>query len=177
MTEQQQQQQQPQQQQQAVKNAMNNPAAFVAPAPQPQNVTAVPQPVPPIAPGILSFNTTAPEPQQQTQPSADTNTAAYDSIIAQQQAQIEALINQNNNLTQQVTQMVQNGAQFQQQPQQQQFAQAVPQPQPVQFPNVYQPTDTQAHPLSTFNPPALADDQDFSLEGLASEIGKRDSNV
>ena len=177
MTEQQQQQQQtqqPQTQQQAVKNAMNNPAAFVAPAPQPQNVTAAP----PIAPGILSFNTTAPEPQQQQQAPQHPN-AAYDSIIAQQQAQIEALINQNNNLTQQVTQMVQNGAQFQQQPQQQpqQFAQAVPQPQTVQFPNVYQPTDTQAHPLSTFNPPALADDQDFSLEGLASEIGKRDSNV
>ena len=174
MTEQQQQQQQqqtqqPQTQQQAVKNAMNNPAAFVAPAPQPQNVTAAP----PMAPGILSFNTTAPEPQQQQQQQPN---AAYDSIIAQQQAQIEALINQNNNLTQQVTQMVQNGAQFQQQPQQQQFAQAVPQPQPVQFPNVYQPTDTQAHPLSTFNPPALADDQDFSLEGLASEIGKRGNN-
>lgn len=175
MTEQQQQQQQtqPQTQQQAVKNAMNNPAAFVAPAPQPQNVTAAP----PMAPGILSFNTTAPKPQQQPQqqPSMDMN--AYDYIIEQQQAQIEALINQNNNLTQQVTQMVQNGAQFQQQQQPQQFAQAVPQPQTVQFPNVYQPTDTQAHPLSTFNPPALADDQDFSLEGLASEIGKRGSDV
>lgn len=155
---------------------------------QPQTQQQAPeQPQPPIAPGILSFNTTAPEPQQHTQqPSMDMS--AYDSIIAQQQAQIEALINQNNNLTQQVTQMVQNGAQFQQpqqQPQQfaqvvpqpQQFAQAVPQPQPVQFPNVYQPADTQAHPLSTFNPPALADDQDFSLEGLASEIGKRGSDV
>ena len=146
-----------------------------APAQQPQQQQQQQQPAPPMEPGILSFNTTAPEPQQQQQqPSADMN--AYDSIIAQQQAQIEALIAQTNAQSAQITQLIQNGGQFpaQVQPQAQQtFIPQQPQPQTVQFPNVYQPADTQAHPLSTFNPPALADDQDFSLEGLASEIGKR----
>lgn len=77
------------------------------------------------------------------------NSSAYDMIIAQQQAQIDALIAQNSSLAQQVTQMVQNGAQFQQ-------------AQPQMLPNQTQ-----------FNLQALSDDKDYSLEGLAEQIGKR----
>ena len=158
-----QQQQQPQQVQQ--------PAP-----PQPQQVQ---QPTPPQPqPSMITFNTTAPQPQpaQVTQPLQPAN-GSYQSIIEQQQAQIDALIQQNNNLNAQVTQMVQNGAQFGQPAQQvqqfQQVQQAQP-AQPAQFPNVYQPADMQAHPLSTFNPASLANDEDYSLESLAKEIGKRE---
>ena len=57
------------------------------------------------------------EPQTaQEQPKSETN--VYETIIAQQQAQIDALIAQSNTLTQQITNMVNNGAQFNtQQPQ------------------------------------------------------------
>ena len=158
-----QQQQQPQQVQQ--------PAP-----PQPQQVQ---QPAPP-QPSMITFNTTAPEPQpaQVTQPLQPAN-GSYQSIIEQQQAQINALIQQNNNLNAQVTQMVQNGAQFgqpAQQVQQMQQPQQFQQAQPAQFPNVYQQADMQAHPLSTFNPASLANDEDYSLESLAKEIGKRENN-
>ncbi len=122
---------------------------------------------------MITFGITAPEPAQVTQPLQPAN-GSYQSIIEQQQAQIDALIAQNNNLNAQVTQMVQNGAQFGQPVQQvQQFQQAQP-AQPAQYPNVYQPADMQAHPLSTFNPASLANDEDYSLEALAKEIGKRD---
>ena len=149
--------------------------------PQPQQV---PQPAPPQPqqmpqPSMITFNTTAPQPAQVTQPLQPAN-GSYQSIIEQQQAQINALIRQNNNLNAQVTQMVQNGAQFGQPTQQvQQFQQVQPaQPaQPAQYPNVYQPADLQAHPLSTFNPSSLADNTDYSLESLAGEIGKRDNNA
>ena len=68
----------------------------------------------------------------------------YQSIIEQQQAQIAALMAQNDALNQQVTRMVQNGAQFNQQPNTaQQFAQG-----------------------------ALSDNQDWSLESLAKDIGR-----
>ena len=141
---------------------------------QPQQVQ---QPAPP-QPSTITFNTTAPEPQpaQVTQPLQPAN-GSYQSIIEQQQAQIDALIQQNNNLNAQVTQMVQNGAQFGQpvqQVQQMQQPQQFQQAQPAQYPNVYQPTDMQAHPLSTFNPASLANDEDYSLESLAKDIGKRE---
>ena len=147
-----------------------------APQPQPMQQPVAPQPQP--QQSMITFNTTAPEPQpaQVTQPLQPVNDS-YKSIIEQQQAQIDALIQQNNNLNAQVTQMVQNGAQFGQPTQQvqqfQQVQQAQP-AQPAQFPNVYQPADMQAHPLSTFNPASLASDEDYSLESLAKEIGKRE---
>ena len=166
---QQQQQQQPQQVQQ--------PAP-----PQPQQVQqpAPPQPQQVPQPSMITFSTTAPElqPAQVTQPLQPAN-GSYQSIIEQQQAQINALIQQNNNLNAQVTQMVQNGAQFgqpAQQVQQMQQPQQFQQAQPAQFPNVYQQADMQAHPLSTFNPASLANDEDYSLESLAKEIGKRENN-
>ena len=112
-------------------------------------------------------------PVQQEQTGVD----AYQAIIAQQQAQINALIAQTNAQSAQITQLVQNGGQFpaqvQQQPQQA-FIPQQPQPQAVQFPNVYQPIDTQAAPNANWQPPSMLDDQDYSLEALGKEIGKRD---
>lgn len=124
------------------------------PQPMPQQAQPLPQQPQP----LISFGMTAPEPQAPN---------AYDSIIAQQNEQIAALIAQNQALTGQITQMVQGGAQFTQapQPQPQQVQQAQ---QPTEFPPVYDG----ASPLRTFNPPALSDNQDYSLEALASEIGK-----
>ena len=90
---------------------------------------------------------------------------AYDSIIAQQQEQITALMAQNQALNGQITQMVQSGAQFAQtQPQQAQQ----PQQQP-QYSSVYQPVS----PMQQFTPPSLADDKDWTLEGLAEQIGNK----
>ena len=119
------------------------PQPQTAPQPAPQPQTA-PQPAiqPQTAPQPAIQPQTAPQPQN-----------AYDSIIAQQQAQIEALINANNNLTQQVTQMVQNGAQFYQQ----------------------QPAPQQMNVLPNFGVmQPLQNNEDYSLEALAKEIGKRD---
>lgn len=134
---------------------------FATTAPEPQPVQQQPKP--------------QPEPVQVSQPLQD---SALQSIIEQQKAQINALIAQNNNLNAQVTQMVQNGAQFgqPQQVQQMQQPQQFQQAQPAQFPNVYQQADMQAHPLSKFNPASLANDEDYSLEALAKEIGKRENN-
>ena len=115
-------------------------------------------------PSYISFNTTAPEPQQTPD--------AYQAIIAQQQAQIDALIAQTNAQSAQITQMVQNGAQFAQPVMQpQQAPQQAYQPQPVQqFPNYYDG----ANPMQQFNTASLADDKDYSLEGLAEQIGKKE---
>ena len=82
----------------------------------------------------------------------------YQSIIDQQQAQIAALMAQNDALNQQVTRMVQGGAQFSQQPQQvgQNWAYQ------HQKPNTAQ----------QFAQGSLSDNQDWSLEALGKEIGK-----
>lgn len=94
------------------------------------------------------------EPQTASeQPKSEQN--AYETIIAQQQAQIDALIAQSNTLTQQITNLVQNGAQLNAQP-----------AQPVQ--------PTQPTPAQGFNPKSLAETESFlSMEDLAKEIGKR----
>ena len=89
-----------------------------------------------------------------TQPETESQTNAYETIIAQQQAQIDALIKQSNTLTQQITNLVQSGAQLGAQPAQ--YTQ--PEPQSAQG----------------FNPKSLADSEAFlSMEDLAKEIGKR----
>lgn len=75
----------------------------------------------------------------------------YELIIEQQQSQIEALIQQTKTLNEQIVTMVASGAQFnQQQSQQQQTNQ------------------------TAFNPSSLANQEDYTLESLAKEIGKRD---
>lgn len=163
--------------------------------PQQQQQQQPPQPPQPVQDSsLISFNTTAPQQPQQAQQAASQyynvqnaidhaddvkeftiGENPYRSIVEQQNAQIAALIEQNNALNQQVVNMLQNGAQFNQQQQaQQQFIPKQQAPQQVSFPNVYQPDDLQAHPLANFNPPALSDNQDYSLEGLADQIGKRD---
>ena len=91
-----------------------------SPQPQPQQQSQHPtqpqaQPLPQQPQPLISFATTAPEPASKPN--------AWDSIIAQQQEQINALMAQNQALTGQITQMVQGGAQFTQQAPQQ------PQPQ------------------------------------------------
>ena len=136
---------------------------------QPQQPAAVP-PVPQQPAAVPPITQQVQQPAaQQPQP-----TNPYQSIIDQQNAQIAALMAQNNALNQQVTQMVQGGAQFNQQAQQQQAQQAqqVGQnwaAQPVQqFPPVYGGND--GMPLS------LAADIDVSLESLAKEIGKKGEN-
>lgn len=146
---------------------------------------------PQISQPLVTFATTAPEPPQPpaqpeaqvTKPFAEIaaeNLAqqqpqqnAYDSIIAQQQEQIAALMAQNQALNGQITQMVQSGAQFvQQAPQmqpQQHFIEPANAQQTPEFANVYEGKT----PLQQFAPPALSDNQDWSLEGLAEGIGKK----
>lgn len=74
----------------------------------------------------------------------------YELIIEQQQSQIEALIQQTKTLNDQIVTMVASGAQFNQQQSQQQTNQ------------------------TAFNPTSLANQEDYTLESLAKEIGKRD---
>ena len=105
--------------------------------------------------GIQAFDVTPPIEQPQAQPEqAETETPEtanpYQTIIDQQTAQIDALMKHTERLNAQIAQMVQGGAQF--------TDNQVAQPQP--------------QPMQQFNPPALSDDDDFSLEALGREIGK-----
>lgn len=96
------------------------------------------------------------EPQTATeQPKSETN--VYETIIAQQQAQIDALTTQTNTLTQQITNLIQSGAQLGVQA----GLQAAQDAQPLQ-------------PSQAFNPKSLAETDSFlSMEDLAKDIGKR----
>ena len=151
-----------------------------APQPvQPAATVQASQTVQPPAPVQPPANVTATPAYQQpapVQPATPEN--PYQSIIDQQNAQIAALMQQNQALNAQVTQMVQSGAQFNgqaQQAQQQAPAFAYPNayggvnnpailPQSQEFPPVYAGNDV---PLS------LSSDVDVSLEGLAAQIGKK----
>ena len=104
---------------------------------------------------------------------------AYAAIIEQQNAQIQALIAQTQAQSAQITSLIQNGGHIAPQPTAQN---AVPQPlqqptrgrnmvsQPLgaEFPNYYDGE------LGKFNPASLGDGRDWTLEGLAEEIGKKD---
>ena len=98
------------------------------------------------------------EPQTQIEQPTNNNTPnAYETIIAQQQAQIDALTNQTNTLTQQITNLIQSGAQLGVQA----GLQAAQDAQPAQ-------------PAQAFNPKSLAETDSFlSMEDLAKEIGRR----
>ena len=99
---------------------------------------------------------TEPETQPVQPESEPTQANPYETIIAQQQAQIDALIKQSNICTQQITNLIQNGAQL--------GVQAG-----VQAAKDIQP-DTQQN---AFNPKSLAETDAFlSMEDLAKEIGK-----
>lgn len=122
--------------------------------PAPQSAPVPPEPAQP-APAP------APEPQ-----AASTGPGAYQSIIQQQQEQIDALIAHNKSLSDQITALVHNGGQITDpdgQPGDRAGAQSQPQPQ-------------QAQPAFTGMPGSrsIALDEDMSLEALAKEIGKRE---
>ena len=95
---------------------------------------------------------TEPETQAVQPESEPTQQNAYEAIIAQQQAQIDALIKQSNSLTQQITNLVQNGAQLN--------------AQPIQA--------KESEPQSAFNTKSLAETDSFlSMEDLAREMAKK----
>lgn len=96
----------------------------------------------------------APQAPQEPQeaPSEPQAPQAYQSIIDQQNEQISALIAANEALTKQVTGLIQNGAQL---GTPQQAAQQTPQP------------------MQQFNPQPLSEGDDWSLESLAKEIGRK----
>ena len=98
------------------------------------------------------------EPSHISQPlGAQLDVDAYQSIIEGQQGQIDALMAANKRLNDQIAQMVQSGAQITQAGVQAPVSQS---PQPVQ-------------PVQNLNPQSLASDEDWSLESLGKEIGKR----
>ena len=75
---------------------------------------------------------------------------AFETIFEQQNEQIQALIAQNKSLTEQITTLIANGAQ------------------------IGQPQNYARNPMQQFNAPALSDNDDWSLESLAKDIGKRE---
>ena len=96
------------------------------------------------APASAPAHAPAPAPEQET----DTN--VYDTIIGQQGEQIQMLIEQNERLSAQIAQLIQSGAQ------------------------IGVSLGVQAsNPLQQFNSPSLADNEDWSLESLAKDIGKK----
>lgn len=119
------------------------------PAAEPISTPA--QPAAPIVTPAAPAQPAAPEPTQPAAPEpAQPTNAGYDSIIQQQTEQINALIAQNQSLTNQITQLVQGGAQIN-------TAQQAAQPAAVS-------------PMQQFNPPALSDNDDWSLEALGREM-------
>jgi cell division protein FtsB len=119
--------------------------------------------------GVEMGSTTA---QVNTQPQQQQPTPVQplDSIIQQLQAQNAALMQQNEALNAQVVKLINGGVQVNTQPQQQQ-------PTPVQqMPAQVQQMlsmGAQPDPLGVINPPSLADGHDWSMEGLAGEVGGR----
>ena len=107
-----------------------------APA-EPETVQAEPANEP-----ITTFETPQEPPTEPNAPNA------YESIISQQTEQINALIAQNQSLTDQITKLVHGGGQI---------ASAQP----------------AGNPLSQLSAPSLASDEDWSLEALAKDIGRR----
>ena len=118
--------------------------------------------------GVMAFDVTPHEQEADTAPAAPEN--PYDAIIEDQKAQIAALMDANKSLTEQVTNLISSGAQISHDIPAQQ-AKAV---KPVASAGEYTPVyGGGENPLSELNTPALSDDTDYSLESLASEIGKK----
>lgn len=105
--------------------------------------TPAPAPVPP-APAPVPAPVPAPE------SGIETGGKVYDTIIGQQSEQIKLLIEQNERLSSQIAQLIQSGAQIG-------VAHGV----------------QAANPLQQFNSPSLAESDDWSLESLAKDIGKK----
>lgn len=86
---------------------------------------------------------------------AKPDTSAYDSIIEQQNAQIEALMKQNESLSSQVTKLIETGAQIRDA-----SAGAAPEPEPERGENYQRPSIEQ-----------LDDKDDYSIDYLGNFIG------
>ena len=114
-----------------------------APA-KPLIVPSAPAPAPVPAPAPAP----APEPEPEHKPETGTN--VYDTIIGQQGEHIQMLIEQNERLSAQIAQLIQSGAQI----------------------GVSHGVQA-SNPLQQFNSPSLADNDDWSLESLAKDIGKK----
>ena len=123
--------------------------------------------------GAAMGSTTA---QVNTQPRQQQTTPVQplDSIIQQLQAQNAALMQQNEALNAQVVKLINGGAQVNTQPQQQptqvQQMPAQVQQMPAQVQQMLS-MGAQPDPLGVINPPSLADGHDWSMDGLAGEIG------
>lgn len=115
--------------------------------PEDNNNGGVPEPVGTGSgnPGQAPATIDGANPDEQHKPNNDN---AYQSIIEQQNKQIQALLEHTEKQAEQIAQMVQNGAQFYQE----QNTPPAPPKQQVQ---------------------TLSDDDDLSLEALGREIGKR----
>ena len=114
-----------------------------APA-KPSIVPSAPAPAP--VPALAP----APAPEPEPKPEPETGTNVYDTIIGQQGEQIQLLIEQNERLYAQIAQLIQSGAQI----------------------GVAHGMQA-SNPLQQFNSPSLASEDDWSLESLAKDIGKK----
>ena len=103
---------------------------------------------PPVAPAAEPIAPAAPIEENKPADEATKPQNAYESIMKEQSEQIAALIAQNESLTNQITHLIKNGAQISQQPAQ--------------------------DPLGNIMTPSLASNDDWSLEALAKDIGKRE---
>ena len=113
--------------------------------------------------GVIAFDVTPHESKPASSDASETaNDAegqsegvnAYAEIIAQKDEQINALIEQTKSLTNQITQMVQGGVQ-------------------IRDGEAGKANTANVSGAEQFNPRALSDDDDYSLEALGREIGKK----
>lgn len=142
--------------------------AYLNPQPPAQ---VQPMQQPPVQVQPVQPSTTQVQPMQQPQQLQQSQAPSIQQIIDQQNAQISALMAQNQALNEQVISMVQGGAQFNKQ------AKGTPQTSPEQNPYPSQVQQmgmlgAQPDPFASTNPPSLSSGVDVSLEGLAKEIGK-----
>ena len=104
------------------------------------------------APILEPENAPIPEPENTPIPEPKSEQAnTYQTIIEQQQAQINALLEQTTALNNQIINMVNSGAQFNDNLQSAQSAKLVQTPSPI----------------------SLSEDMDYSLESLAKDIGRK----
>lgn len=158
--------------------AQNQTQAAPAPAPaqpqpQAQNQTQMIENAPI---GTTPYTLTASHVQEmQTAPqnAADSLTGlnSNDALLAQLQQQNETLMQQNQALINQVSSFINQGIQLNGNQTQQQQQPQTPKMTPPQVQQMLQ-MGMQPDPLGQINTPSLSNMQDFSLEGLASEIGK-----
>ena len=122
--------------------------------------------------GVQAFemefdSTPANEPEPQDTPRAPEN--PYTAIIEEQKEQIAALMEANKNMSEQITDLINSGAQISHKEEAKE-TKGYKTLEAGEYAPVYGGGE---NPLSELNTPALSDDADYSLEGLAADIGKR----